>query len=199
MSRRERNKQALREKIFQALWSLLADYELVDIPITLLCEKAEVSKRTFYVYYDSKEAVLAQWANLQNVDAMKSDYQSITANETDLLGRLAKTISNAKGYYATLTELEKKANRIANQYELTHAKDFEQHQFSMHVQHWAQWLIDAQKNNEVRSDFSADYLAKCVVGVLFGIHQSVFNDFNYPFEERLEQAQVFILKLLSAS
>lgn len=58
LSRRERNKHRVRDQIVEAATALLGERELASFAADHIAEKADISRATFFRYFDSKEAAV---------------------------------------------------------------------------------------------------------------------------------------------
>lgn len=74
----EKTKKIIRQALFQ----LLETNELTKITVTELCKKAKISRRTFYIHYESTEAVMDEYQDelyLSIVNALNQTPHSISA------------------------------------------------------------------------------------------------------------------------
>ncbi|WP_193636327.1 TetR/AcrR family transcriptional regulator [Brachybacterium subflavum] len=55
---RERKRRELRGRIQRAAFDLMLEHGFADVTVEMICESAEVSRRTFFNYFGSKEVVV---------------------------------------------------------------------------------------------------------------------------------------------
>jgi AcrR family transcriptional regulator len=55
---RERKREQLRATIERAALELMTEHGYQDVTVEMICERADVSRRTFFNYFGSKEAVI---------------------------------------------------------------------------------------------------------------------------------------------
>jgi AcrR family transcriptional regulator len=84
LDRRDWNKKRTREALEAAAWRLFQRKGFDETPIEDITEAAGVSPRTFFRYFDSKEAVLfGDWRS--DLDRATVTFQSLPADEHPLL------------------------------------------------------------------------------------------------------------------
>ena len=96
-SKREEKKQATHRAITDAAWDLFARNGYDDTTVDDIAAAADVSQRTFFRYFDSKEAVLfGAWRD--EFDELARRMRERPADESPMAAMLGALISLA-GYY----------------------------------------------------------------------------------------------------
>ena len=103
LSRRERKKQAVREKIQDELVSLVGLNGLDGTTVDDLCEAVDIAKKTFYNYYSSRHELIMEvcqnrlFNRLQNniVIAMQ-EQRGLSAQLAFIIGEMEQFIINAE-------------------------------------------------------------------------------------------------------
>jgi len=196
--RRARRAQAIKSRIIDATFNLIRDKEIDAIQVEEICEKADVSRKTFYAYYLCKESVLANEVLAVIRNHRKEDFQEAEKNFETFQDRLhfflEKGIERAKHYgefekkvYKISMAYEAKGEGIANQEKILHGSKAL----------FQQWIEAAQNTGEITKIYPANFLATCVVGLMMGIDQNWATVPDYPHIERRQQMEKFVMRFFA--
>lgn len=84
MGRRERKKQALREKIHTQTIGLISQRGINGVTIEAICDLVDIAKKTFYNYYASKNELLNDICQVQLLDYVQLIITEAQAAESAL-------------------------------------------------------------------------------------------------------------------
>jgi len=82
-SRRERKKQATRQAIHEAAFTLAEEYGLAAVTVEAIADRADVAPRTFFNYFPSKEEAILDWDG-ERSEALRSALVSRPPDEDAL-------------------------------------------------------------------------------------------------------------------
>ncbi|MFJ9693262.1 TetR/AcrR family transcriptional regulator [Kitasatospora sp. NPDC101183] len=91
-SRRERNKQRMRERIFTAALSLFEEKGFEQTTIDDITERADVARGTFFNHFQHKEELITTWSN-QRRERLEEKLQQEVLTETDVSRTLRRCMT----------------------------------------------------------------------------------------------------------
>jgi AcrR family transcriptional regulator len=190
LSRRERKKEATKERIFKAAFALFKRQGVEATTVDEICEKADVAKGTFFNYFPRKEAVFGYLAEEWFAQA-EEESAAIVAKPGPVGTQLITMFSELAAFYEEEPALAR--------YVLD---DWMQRQHSEDDALCKQWddlalrlIRKLQANGELRKDETAERLA----GVLHCVHQGTILEFvaspESPFPLRTELRRRLMLAI----
>ena len=184
-SLRERKKQGTRARILRAATTLFAQRGFDATTVDELAEAAEVSRATFFNYFEEKSGVVSALC-----DAMTN---SLVADVTAVLALDLRTSERLEWLFlASATRLNARPGltrslvfeTIARRRERT---DRNSRTTRVHAS-IAEILARGIERDEVRTDVPLSVLAELVVGGYVEVLLAWMMDESYPLEERIRQA-----------
>ncbi len=106
-SRRQEQAADTKRNLYESAGALFGQYDFDDVSVDDIVEAAGVSKGTFYVHFDSKDALIASFLSdyISQVDtAYKAHIDSFPAETTSadlflsLIGKIADMLTDTIGY-----------------------------------------------------------------------------------------------------
>ncbi|CAM5228079.1 TetR/AcrR family transcriptional regulator [Streptomyces xanthochromogenes] len=91
-SRRERNKQRMRGRIFSAALSLFAEKGFEQTTIDDITERADVARGTFFNHFQHKEELITTWSN-QRRERLEDKLQQEVLTEADVSRTLGRCMT----------------------------------------------------------------------------------------------------------
>src|SRR5215510_2716339 len=154
LSRRERKKEATKERIFKAAFALFKRQGVEATTVDEICEKADVAKGTFFNYFPRKEAVFGYLAEEWFAQA-ETEYAAIVAKPGPVGTQLITMFSELAAFYEEEPALAK--------YVLDDWMQRQHHEDDVLCKQWddlALRLIQKlQGTGELRKDETAERLA----------------------------------------
>ena len=107
-NRKKEQAAETKEKLYASAGRLFGQYDFDDVSVDAIVEAAGVSKGTFYVHFESKDALIASFLSdyVSQVDAGYQAYLDTLPAETKasdillaLIGRIADVIADIIGYH----------------------------------------------------------------------------------------------------
>ncbi|MCX5388019.1 TetR/AcrR family transcriptional regulator [Streptomyces sp. NBC_00083] len=95
-SRRERNKQRMRERIFSAALSLFAEKGFEQTTIDDITERADVARGTFFNHFQHKEELISTWSN-QRRELLEDKLRQEVLAEADVSKALGRCMAALVG------------------------------------------------------------------------------------------------------
>ncbi len=83
LGRRERKKQALRARIVLDCCTLIAELGVEGTKLDTLCDRVDISKKTFYNYFDSKDTLLLEICQSHLLTGMETAIETALASGAD--------------------------------------------------------------------------------------------------------------------
>jgi len=174
LSLRERNRQRTRQRILSAAFELFKSAGYHQTTIDDIAQKSEVSRRTLFNYFPSKEALLLPWAQ-EILDGHV--YPRVIA----YLETQPTTIECLRMLFSVFTETIQASPDVVQAFmrESLQSNDIPQkemvgngvHEIFLHVVRYG------QTRGEVRTDIPAEHLASCLLALqaplLFSLLESI--------------------------
>lgn len=190
LSRRERKKEATKERIFKAAFALFKRQGVEATTVDEICEKADIAKGTFFNYFPRKESVFGYLAEDWFAQA-EEESAAIVARPGRVGPQLITMFSELAAFYEEEPALAKYV--LDEWMQRQHREDDEL------CKQWddlALRLIQKlQANGELRQDEAAERLA----GVLHCVHQGTILEFvatpKAPFPLRTELRRRLMLAI----
>ncbi|MCC6848987.1 MAG: TetR/AcrR family transcriptional regulator [Deltaproteobacteria bacterium] len=187
--RRERKKRELRSRIYRQAQGLFLTQGFEATTVEQIAAAADIAPATFFNHFQSKHALLGEMTTevFDHLQELIAQYLLRPGSAQDRLAsfaeRAARDASAARGVARDLVfELMRTRGRPGE------TPPYLERIFAP----IAKTLRAGQRNGEVRTDLDADFLAEMVLGALNAPFLNWMNDPDYPLEQRLRQAAVFI-------
>jgi AcrR family transcriptional regulator len=186
---RERKKARLREQIETVALTLYRERGYEDTTVEEICKQVEISQPTFYNYFPSKEAILAEHAMRGFGEPLKhllTDPTSIQLKLRRYFKRVAEQmLRDAKLWHAIA--ISGAYNPVRNPSLLRSAE--------VGTRVLSEVLSQAQKKGELTKDFSAERLASMLEGIMLrtGIEWGAGVD-NRSLDAAMQEALKFFLR-----
>lgn len=170
-SRRKEQAGKTKNKIYESAEQLFGKYGFDDISVDAIVEKAGVSKGTFYVYFNSKDSLIAslidEYVNRTDLDYI-SYLETFPTNTPasdillSLIGRIADVITGTIGYDYMSTVYKVQITKTVN----TEAvMSYNRELYKMFSDTIGKGILQG----EFKSDLSVDTLAKHFIMAIRGL------------------------------
>ena len=187
--RRERKKRELRSRIYQTAQQLFLSQGFDATTVEQVAAAADVAPATFFNHFQSKNALLGEmttevFAHLQALIA-QCLLRPGSAQERiiSFADRAALDVYAARGV----------ARDVVLELMRTRAHPGETLPYLERIfAPFTKTLREGQRKGEVRDDLEAAFLAEMVLGALNAAFIHWLNDPNYPLQQQIQQAAVFI-------
>lgn len=168
-----RKEQAIetRTKLFESAGQLFGRYEFDQVTVDAIVEAAGVSKGTFYVHFDSKDALIAAFLS-DYVSSVDTDYkaylESLPADTPasdillSLIGKIADVLVSTIGYHRMRSVYKVQLTRAVD---MKAVSDYNRALYKM----FSDVLSQGIERGELRSPLSLDSLTKHYVMAIRGL------------------------------
>ena len=190
-TRRERRAQEVKSRMINAGVALLAERELADFSVEDICELADVAKKTFYNYFDNKEALFSDLIQVQLFEANADIFDRAEERFSTFADRvhyaMDETIAMRRDYGETerryfragIKEIASKGERMLGFYGF----------FEAYFQRWAE---QGQTAGELTRIVTPESIGRfCAAGFL-DINQNWMNNPAYPHLQRFKEYGGFL-------
>lgn len=195
VSRRERRKQEIRNKIIEAAISLFEAKGIEDTTLEDICETADISRPTFYSYYPSKNELISAlveklWINVASEVAEKS-----IAKDESTQSYVESFLKVTRQEIARYGRLERELVRHSmNQGDRDDARN--SNMLGLVTQLFVAVYSEGRKRGDIGNRFPVDFLAEASMGCIASVMINWALDENYPVERRLKQTSDLIVAML---
>ena len=107
LGRREKRKQEIRARIEEAAYTLFKLHGLDDTSIEMICERADVARRTFYAHYPNKHALLGGLGVSRLYDQSGPMLRQLMENHHTTRERLGAMIDYVEANFANYEEVDR--------------------------------------------------------------------------------------------
>lgn len=196
-SRRERRKQENRERIMESAIVLFEDKGCELTTLEEICERAEVSRPTFYSYYASKQELIQAlgeklWVNVaRELTSQLLASQAGTSEYVEAFFRLTRT------QIARYNRLERELIRQSMQGSVSDSNSM--NMLNGLTALFASVYTEGKKRDEIGNRYPIDFLAEMTMAGISAIMMKWAVDADYPVDRRLKQFTDLTLQTLALS
>ena len=195
LSRRERRKREVRERIAEAAMRRFVLQGFDETTVDEIAADAGVAQKTFFNYFPTKQALFRELA-----EARIEELQVILEEERD---RTASTAQKLEHCFQRLAQLLEQRRLLARDLilEVMRARTPGTTGDELSKLHasFAALLRDGQAAGDVRRDHPVEFLAEVVMGVYFSLMNNWVNLADYPLKDRLAQSAALLSEAISPS
>lgn len=171
-SRRKTKKgEKTKQKLFTAAAMLFNQYDFREVTVDRIVEEAGVAKGTFYIYFESKDALIAAFIS-DYVRKVDTDYRAVLNSFSpdtsssqillQLIGKIADTLTEAIGYTSMKTVYQL---MLTADMEMSAVKGYDRELYQI----FADVLERGMERGEFRPTLSPDELARHFVIAIRGL------------------------------
>jgi AcrR family transcriptional regulator len=189
LGRRERKKQAARDKILEETLGLIARHGIDGTTIDAICDCADIAKKTFYNYYSSKHDLLIDICESLLMQRMEETIDEAIRSGRSLAQQWDSIFNDIAERNSQAGELEKGliefmvSNLAANPAEGAG-------QLTSMNRYWLRLYQHHQ--DELREGISPDFCAEMTVGMSNAITLNWLHHKNYDAEDRYRQLSEYL-------
>lgn len=197
ISRRERRKREVQDRIIEASIELFTEQDCEAVTVEQICERADVSRKTFYNYYLSKQYLIYALTESIVYDEAQRIAEAARAHSENALERLRFLFDAMANILRNFAALERTLMRHTMK---DAARDDERAAERWHLMDnlITGLIAEGQERGEVTTAFSAQFLGEITAGSLNSITVNWVYDENYPVTERLADLAAFLEGALKA-
>jgi AcrR family transcriptional regulator len=194
-TRRERRKQEIQSFILEAAIELFGSQGYDASTVEHICERADVSRQTFYSYYPSKAHLLAALSELSAIKTPQHLLSEARAHSGNAFQQLCFFIENIENNMRHSTLLERTLRR-----ELIRYVDKFDESAAARWSYTSVALTDiikaGQLQQQISGQYDAAFLAEMIAGTVNSIAIQWSYDERYPYSERLLALRHFLQSTL---
>ncbi|MGI9276405.1 MAG: TetR/AcrR family transcriptional regulator [Endozoicomonas sp.] len=190
LGRRERKKQAVRERIHEETIRLIEQVGIDSVTIDLVCEQADIARKTFYNYYSSRQELLIEICQSRLLFHTEMVINAAMAESNSLEEQLTLVFSWFKNNFATANQLQRDlivfmiSNFSTNRSQTEGQLLFMNNCFlKLYEQH----------NDRLLAGLSPQFCAEITVGLINGISMNWLSDQNYDITGRMDQIVEYLM------
>jgi len=193
LSRRERRKREVRERIMQASMARFIRQGFDETTVDQIADDADVAQKTFFNYFSTKQELFHELAE-ERIEELRE----ILEEQRD---RAGSTRGKLECCFLRLSELLEQRGHLARDLilEVLRARPPGRSGADISKLHAAfgALLRDGQAAGDVRRDQPLEFLAEMVVGAFGAVMNNWVNLPNYPVKDRLAQTAAFLGEAIS--
>jgi AcrR family transcriptional regulator len=188
LDRREKRKLVTRARIEEAAYALFQRHGIEDTSIEMICQQADVARRTFYSYFPNKHALLGGLGISRLYSQSEPMLRQLMEQHPSTRARLEAMIDYIESNFANYRDIDRQLMISAP---ASFANDPEQQRQINHsaIHSFARLIAAGQAAGDARSEFSPEILAVMIVGTLNTLTVSWAIDQDYPIFTKLEEAR----------
>jgi AcrR family transcriptional regulator len=191
ISRRERRKREVQDRIIEASIELFTEQDCEAVTVEQICERADVSRKTFYNYYLSKQYLIYALSESIVFDEAQRIADSAREHSEDTIERVRYLLDQMSIILRNFAALERTLMRHTMKDSVR--DDDRAAERWHHMDKLITGLIEeGQARNDITTAFSAQFLGEIVAGTLNTITVSWVYDEQYPVGQRLIELGNFL-------
>jgi AcrR family transcriptional regulator len=194
ISRRDQNKLDVRGRLLQAATAMLSEKPLEEVTVDELCDLAQVSKKTFYNHYPSKQDLIEGISQKLLIAESEKNYAAAIAKYQSTRDRLEYFLIMQGKNLSDSQMLERNLIRHA-MLDLSVDSDRSRQKLENTIAIYERMFIAGQALGDINDNYSSRFLAEMVAGAVntSAIHWIHFPD--YPLNERFRELKQLILDI----
>ncbi len=188
LDRREKRKQETRSRIEEAAYRLFKREGIDETSIEMICQEADVARRTFYSHYANKQTLLAGLGVSRLYSQSEPMLQGLMTRHSRTRERLEAMIDYIEASFSRYEAIDRQLILAAP---ASLASDPEQQRQISHgaIDSFARLISAGQAAGDASDRFSAEILAAMIVGTLNSLSLSWATDADFPIFAKLEEAR----------
>ena len=191
LSRRERRKQEVRDRIVSAAERLFARQGFDGTTVDQIAEAADVAQKTFFNHFPAKHDLLLLLAR-ERLERLHAELEDTRSERTSTARKLQRFFRRSAQHIEEEERLARDVNLELRRWLAPDSDQAGEETTRLHSGIGA-ILRDGQKAGDVRTDPDVDFLAEMVLAV-FG---AIINNWSaattsYPIRKRLTQCAAFL-------
>lgn len=195
-SRRERRKRELQERILEAGTELFSELGYEQTTLEQICERADVSRRTFYNYFPSKQHLVNTLSQTHMHEQSRTLLESALAHSPDAIARLRFFFEGTANNIRHYAKLERMLIRKVVQ-EISFEGDAQENEESHHMKRLFEVIVrEGQERGDITTAYDADMLAETIAGALNAQMIDWAYDENYPITQKLLELMELMVAML---
>ena len=191
---RQRKKRETRRRILIVARKLFVERGFSQTTIDSIAEQADISKPTFFNYFNSKNAVLDDLIN-----EMDRQFVSYISDESHNNATTKQKLRHLMKRSATWIDSEPQLARLMLTEGFRVINDSGKSQFRMQRLHKAMATLiqEGINRSEVRTDYPVDLLVQVLFGSYLYAVLNWMSDSQYNLQKKLDQAAAFLAESIS--
>lgn len=195
-SRRERRKRELQDRILKAGTELFSEQGYEETTLEQICERADVSRRTFYNYFPSKQHLVNTLSKTHMHEQSKALLEAALAHSQDAIERLRFFFDGTANNIRHYAKLERMLIRKVVQ-EVSFDGDAKDSGESHHMKRLFEVIVrEGQKRGDITSAYDVDLLSETIAGALNAQMIDWAYDENYPITQKLNELKELMVAML---
>lgn len=194
-SKRERRKQEIRAKVIEAAIHLFEENGFEETNLEQICEKAEISRPTFYSYYNSKQDLIQALSEKRWL-ALASEIKNSSMTQHESTQEFIQSFFElTRIEIAKYGSLERELIRFSMSRDNTEDGENSRLLKAMTAMFFAMYT-EGRKRGDIGNRYPIDFLAETTMGCITSVMINWAYDPKYPIERMLEQTSDFIDQML---
>lgn len=196
LSRRERRKLEVRNRILEAAVDLFDENGFERTRVAEICERADVAHKTFFNHFPSKQHLLGEIAQV-GIDQLLADIEETRKQPTSTAERLRfffrRIADNADAAGLMRPELVHAMIRVS------HDSEHEPEQARRLHDAFGALVRDGLERGEVSREHDPDTLTEVLMGTFYALMFNWSNFEDYPLRRRAAAAAGFLADSMAAA
>jgi AcrR family transcriptional regulator len=199
MNRREKRVAETRARIEEAAYSLFRSQGIEAVSIEMICERADVARRTFYSHFANKHSLIGALGVDRVWGSAAPMLQDIMMRSTSVRNRLNLLFEMVDAAFQNWDEIDRELILWAPS-SFINGPPQQQQEIAVGVTALFERLVEDSKSDLVApSVHSSVILATSLIGTLntLTLHWAI--DPNFPISKRLKEAKALFEQLICSS
>jgi AcrR family transcriptional regulator len=195
ISRRERRKLQMRERLLAASMELFAEHGCDATSVEQICARADLARKTFYNYFPSKEHLMYVLSEQLIFDESRRQLEATRRRSDSTIEQLRLYLQCTADHLRKFEALERELIRQTIK-AFAHDDERAAQRYPDLRNMFCALIVEGQARGEVRTDFSAEILAQIISSAIDAVTVSWVYDDKYPVDGYLlELADYFAVTL----
>lgn len=194
ISKRERRKQAFREKIIAAAIEQFEEKGCDATTLEDICAVADISRPTFYSYYPSKQDLINAMAEMLWLNV-------VTELTTESLAKHESTKQFVESFFKLIRQEFNKYSKLEGELIRQSMNSDPSESNNINILEGITQLFETvyaegRKRGDIGNRFPIDFLAEMTMGAISSVMMKWAVNQEYPIDKRLKQLATYIQSML---